>query len=64
MVRRVRAIRPNLPTLFISGYTDRALAQHGLETAGTAFLQKPFMPEVLVRKVREVLDEWAQQRAA
>jgi two-component system cell cycle sensor histidine kinase/response regulator CckA len=63
LVRRVKAVRPHLLTLFISGYTDRALIHQGLREAGTAFLQKPFTPDVLVRKVREVLDE-RQQRAA
>ena len=63
LVRRVKAVRPDLPTLFISGYTDKALIHQGLREAGTVFLQKPFTPDVLVRKVREVLDG-PQQRAA
>jgi hypothetical protein len=41
----------------MSGYTDRALIHQGWRRAGTAFLQKPFTPETLARKVREVLDE-------
>ena len=40
----------------MSGYTDDAIVRHGLVHAGTAFLQKPFPPAALVRKVREVLD--------
>jgi two-component system, cell cycle sensor histidine kinase and response regulator CckA len=63
LVHRTAAIRPELPVLFISGYTDRALVHQGLRRAGTAFLQKPFTPDVLARKVREILDE-ARHRAA
>jgi hypothetical protein len=40
----------------MSGYTDDALGQHGVLDPGTAFLQKPFEPDALARKVREVLD--------
>ncbi len=56
MVERLRAIRPGLRVLYTSGYTDRAVEQHAVLGAGTAFLQKPFVPDALVRKVREVLD--------
>jgi signal transduction histidine kinase/ActR/RegA family two-component response regulator len=62
LVRRVRAVRPRLPTLLISGYTDRALVHQGIRGTGMAFLQKPFTPDVLARKVREVLD--GEKRAA
>jgi PAS domain S-box-containing protein len=63
LVQRVASLRPDLPVLYISGYTDRALIHQGQRAAGTAFLQKPFTPEVLARKVREVLAE-PRQRAA
>jgi DNA-binding response OmpR family regulator len=42
--------------LFVSGYTDEAIVHHGVLGPGTAFLQKPFSPDQVVRKVREVLD--------
>ena len=48
--------RPDLKILFMSGYTDEAIAQHGVLDAGVAFLQKPFSPSPLARKVRAVLD--------
>jgi hypothetical protein len=40
----------------MSGYRDTAIVQHGLLEPGVAFLQKPFTPEALSRKIREVLD--------
>jgi PAS domain S-box-containing protein len=45
-----------LKILFLSGYTDSVIVDFGVLSAGTAFLQKPFTPDVLARKVREVLD--------
>jgi CheY-like chemotaxis protein len=47
---------PELKTLFMSGYTDNTVASHGRLDSNAPFLQKPFSPGALVRKVREVLD--------
>ncbi|HEV3330875.1 MAG TPA: response regulator [Bryobacteraceae bacterium] len=56
VVKKIASLNPGIRVLFISGYTDEALLHHGILRSGAAFLQKPFLPEVLVRKVREVLD--------
>jgi PAS domain S-box-containing protein len=47
---------PGLRVLFVSGYTDHAILHHGFLEEGVAFLQKPFNPSELARKVRAVLD--------
>jgi PAS domain S-box-containing protein len=47
---------PNLKVLFMSGYVGSALEVHDLPGARAAFLQKPFSPDLLARKLREVLD--------
>lgn len=49
-------MRPEIRVLFISGYTDTAVVSQGWLAPGTAFLQKPFTQEILVNKIREVLD--------
>ena len=48
--------RPGSKVLYMSGYTDDAIVRHGILRPGIAYLQKPFSPDALARKVREVLD--------
>jgi CheY-like chemotaxis protein len=52
----VVSIHPEAKVLFISGYTDITITHHGILDAGAAFLQKPFTPDALAQKVREILD--------
>jgi CheY-like chemotaxis protein len=56
LARRFQALRPNARVLFASGYADDAVVSHGVQHDGVPFLQKPFEPDDLVRRVREVLD--------
>jgi len=49
-------MRPDLRILYMSGYTDDAILRHRVLEDGIPFLQKPFTPDGLARKVREVLD--------
>jgi hypothetical protein len=56
LARSVRATRPEINVLVMSGYTDEAMGLHGALGAGTQFIQKPFSPDALLAKVREVLD--------
>ncbi len=56
LTRTLLARRPSLKVVFMSGYTDDAIAHHDVHRRGAAFLAKPFTSEALGRKLREVLD--------
>jgi PAS domain S-box-containing protein len=56
LVEKLVASRPGLPCLLMSGYADDEILRRGVSQGDTEFLQKPFTPEQLARKVRAVLD--------
>jgi two-component system cell cycle sensor histidine kinase/response regulator CckA len=57
LAERLRATRPGIKVLFTSGYSDAAAFQHGILDSGVAFLQKPFSPDKLTKKVREAIGD-------
>jgi signal transduction histidine kinase len=56
LVEKVLRARPGIRVLFMSGYTDDEVMRRGVIDGQTAFLQKPFTPDMLAHKVRAVLD--------
>jgi len=56
LAETLRAARPGLRVLFMSGYPEGAIVHHGMLEAGVAYLAKPFTTEAITRKVREVLE--------
>ena len=52
---RLKTLRPELRVLYMSGYTDNAVMQHGILDGGVEFITKPFSPARLTAKVRAVL---------
>jgi PAS domain S-box-containing protein len=56
LAERLVRSSPELRVLYMSGYTDGSIVNHGALDPGTAFIQKPFTPEALAQRLREVLD--------
>jgi signal transduction histidine kinase len=57
LAEALSALRPSIRVLYMSGYTDEAIVRTGVLDEGKPFLQKPFTPLQLSRKIREVLDQ-------
>ena len=53
---RLQPLYPQMKVIYMSGYTDNAILHHGVLAPGLNFFEKPFTPEGLARKVREILD--------
>ncbi|MET0622535.1 MAG: response regulator, partial [Pyrinomonadaceae bacterium] len=64
LVERLRALRPEINVLYMSGYTKDAIRHHGVLGEGTSFIEKPFTPNKLGLKVREVLDKYSEAGGA
>lgn len=60
---RLKPERPDMHVLFMSGYTDEAIIRHGVLDSANEFIQKPFTPFNLARKIREILDKPAPKKA-
>lgn len=56
LAQRLTRERADMKVLFMSGYTDNEMARHGILERDVNFIQKPFTPSLLSRKIREVLD--------
>src|SRR5882724_959377 len=56
LASRLATLRPDARVIFMSGYTDDAVTRHGVLEPGSTYVQKPFTPDAIARKVREVLD--------
>ena len=56
VAERISKERPGIRVLFVSGYTDDAIVRHGVLEPGVHYLEKPFTPDALAKKVRHVLD--------
>jgi two-component system cell cycle sensor histidine kinase/response regulator CckA len=57
LAEELAPLRPETKVIYISGYTDDAIVHHGVaDNHTTAFIAKPFTPEGLAAKIREVLD--------
>ena len=56
LANQLRARRPALKVLYTSGYTENTIVHHGVVDVGVNFLEKPYVPDELARRVREVLD--------
>jgi CheY-like chemotaxis protein len=53
---RITSLRPGIPIVFMSGYTDEIILQRGILPPEVDYMQKPFTPDALAAKIREVLD--------
>jgi two-component system cell cycle sensor histidine kinase/response regulator CckA len=62
LAERLRYLRRHTRVLYMSGYPSETVAQNGVLRPGAEFLEKPFTPESLAKKVREVLDATSSRR--
>jgi len=63
LAERLKVLRPETKVLYMSGYTDNAVVRRGVISKDVDFLEKPFTPDVLAEKVRQVLDEKERRKS-
>lgn len=56
LTKQLKITRPEIRVLYMSGYTSNAIVHHGILDDKTNYIQKPFFPDALARKIREVLE--------
>ena len=64
LAEKIREVNPHAKILFMSGYTEDKVIRDNLLSPGAAFLEKPFTPEALTKKAREILEAPPQKGAA
>jgi DNA-binding response OmpR family regulator len=57
LAEKVRALCPDIDLLYVSGYTDDAIVQHGITARAINYIQKPFNTTAFLGKIREILEE-------
>jgi FixJ family two-component response regulator len=57
LAKQLTLQRPGIKIIFTSGYTDDAIARQGILDSTIAFIQKPYRPKELAKKIREVLHD-------
>jgi two-component system cell cycle sensor histidine kinase/response regulator CckA len=55
LARQLKARMPAAKVLYVSGYPEAAIASYGIVAGDAAFIQKPYSPDLLVARVREIL---------
>ena len=56
LMNRIAELQPGVRSLYMFGYSDEAIAHHGVVEEGITLLEKPFSPQALARLVRQLLD--------
>ena len=61
VAEKIKVLHPETAVLFMSGYNDDIIAHHGILEDNVNFIGKPFSPNTLAAKIREVLDNFGTE---